>query len=219
MNDRRQFLRSGSLALAAALASCSRPQQPSSSASPGTPSTPGAPPAFNTGPVVGPPVTPETFAEAAKLAQYEMTEAERRMAAASWRTSMAPLLERRIGPRKIALDPTVAPATQWSPWLLDAHPATAGAESRDRFVRTSTDPGPLPASDSDIAYAPVHQLSRWIETKKLTSERLTHIYLDRIQRFDGKLRSVITLTRDAALAQAKQADAEIATGTYRGPLH
>src|SRR6185295_8633738 len=85
--------------------------------------------------------------------------------------------------------------------------------------RTSADPGALPASDSDIAYAPVHQLSRWIETKRLTSERLTNIYLDRIQRFDGRLRSIITLTRDAALAQAKQADAEIAAGKYRGPLH
>src|SRR5439155_14013626 len=34
-----------------------------------------------------------------------------------------------------------------------------------------------------------------------------------------KLRSVITLTRDAALAQARAADAEIAAGKYRGPLH
>src|SRR5262245_58825506 len=147
MSDRRQFLRSGSLALAAALASCGRPEQPSGSTAPGTPSTPGAPPAFNTGPVVGPPVTPETFAEACKLTQIEMTDAERRMAAGSWRTSMAPLLERRTGPRKITLDPTVAPATQWSPWLIDAPAATAGAESRDRFVRASTDPGSLPSSE------------------------------------------------------------------------
>ena len=219
MSDRRQFLRSGSLALAAALAGCRRPEQQSSSASPATPSTPGAPPAFNTGPAIGPPVTPETFGEAAKLAQYDMSEAERRMAAGSWRTSMAPLLERRIGPRKIALDPTVAPATQWTPWLLDTHAATAASDTRVRFVRTSADAGPLPSSDSEIAYAPVHRLSRWIETKKLTSERLTGIYLDRIKRFDGRLRSVITLTRDAALAQAKQADSEIAAGKYRGPLH
>ena len=219
MSDRRQFLRSGSFALAAALAGCSRPEQQSGSASPATPSTPGAPPAFNTSAAVGPPVTPETFVEAAKLAQYEMTDAERRMAAGSWRTAMAPLLERRTGPRKIALDPSVAPATQWSPWLHDGQAAAADTDVRDRFVRTSADPGPLPSSDSDIAYAPVHQLSRWIETRKLTSERLTNIYLDRLQRYDGKLRSVITLTRDAALAQAKRADSEIAAAKYRGPLH
>src|SRR5262249_10070643 len=61
--------------------------------------------------------------------------------------------------------------------------------------------------------------SRWIEARALTSQRLTAIYLDRLQRFDPKIRCVITLTRDAALAQSKQADAEIAAGHYRGPLH
>ena len=55
--------------------------------------------------------------------------------------------------------------------------------------------------------------------RKLTSERLTNIYLERIERFNPKLRCVITLTRDLALTQAKQADVEIAAGKYRGPLH
>ena len=53
----------------------------------------------------------------------------------------------------------------------------AGPE-RDRFIRSKNDPGPLPANDEDIAFAPVTQLSRWIEQRKLTSERLTQIYLD-----------------------------------------
>jgi Asp-tRNA(Asn)/Glu-tRNA(Gln) amidotransferase A subunit family amidase len=89
----------------------------------------------------------------------------------------------------------------------------------NRFVRSAIDPGPLPTNDADIAFAPVTLLARWIETRKLTSTRLTQIYLDRIQRYDSKLRCIITLTRDAALAQAKQADTEIAAGRYRGPLH
>src|SRR5581483_6836188 len=55
--------------------------------------------------------------------------------------------------------------------------------------------------------------------RALTSERLTAIYLQRIDQLDSKIRSIITLTRDAALARAKQADAEIAAGRYRGPLH
>jgi Asp-tRNA(Asn)/Glu-tRNA(Gln) amidotransferase A subunit family amidase len=62
-------------------------------------------------------------------------------------------------------------------------------------------------------------LSRWIEQRKLTSERLTGIYLKRIEQFDAKLRCVITLTKDFALAQARKADAEIAAGKYHGPLH
>jgi Asp-tRNA(Asn)/Glu-tRNA(Gln) amidotransferase A subunit family amidase len=86
-------------------------------------------------------------------------------------------------------------------------------------VRTQSDPGPLPANDEDIAFAPVTQLSRWIESRKLTSQRLTEIYLQRLQNFDPKLRCVITLTEGHARAQAEQADREIAAGKYRGPLH
>ena len=81
--------------------------------------------------------------------------------------------------------------------------ASAGP-ARDLFVRSASETVPLPASDADIAFAPVTQLSRWIEQKKLTSERLTNIYLRRIEQFDPKLRCVITLTRDFALAQAKE---------------
>jgi Asp-tRNA(Asn)/Glu-tRNA(Gln) amidotransferase A subunit family amidase len=65
----------------------------------------------------------------------------------------------------------------------------------------------------------VTQLSRWIESRQLTSERLTNIYLSRIERLDGKIRSVITRTTNHALSRAKTADAEIAAGKYRGPLH
>jgi Asp-tRNA(Asn)/Glu-tRNA(Gln) amidotransferase A subunit family amidase len=78
---------------------------------------------------------------------------------------------------------------------------------------------PLPARDDDIAFAPVNRLSQWIEHRQLSSERLTRIYLERLQRFDSRLRCVITLTSELALAQAQHADAEIAAGRYRGPLH
>src|ERR1019366_1063893 len=81
------------------------------------------------------------------------------------------------------------------------------------------DPGPLPSSDGEIAFAPVTRLSRWIQQRKLTSERLTRLYLARLEQFNPKLRCVITLTRELALAQASNADREIAAGKYRGPLH
>ena len=137
------------------------------------------------------------------------------MAASSWRKTMAALYERRTGPRKIALESTLAPATRWNPML----PGLKTEPDHDRFIRSSTDPGSLPARDEDIAFASVTQLSRWIEQRKLTSERLTHIYLKRLEEFDSKLRCVITLTRELALAQARKADEEIAAGKYRGPLH
>ena len=222
MNSRRQFLIEAPVALLGAVASCrAQEQKPGAGATTSAAPTPGAPPAFNTAPPVGPEVSAATFAEAEKLVQVQLTDAQRQVMAKSWRTSMAALLERRTGPRKIALEPTLAPASRWEPASISAA-ALAGepkGATRDRFVRSAIDASPLPTNDADIAYAPVSQLARWIETRKLTSTRLTQIYLDRIQRYDAKLRCIITLTRDAALAQAKQADAEIAAGKYRGPLH
>lgn len=176
---------------------------------------PGAPPAFGTAPAVGPQVSPSTFAEAEKLMQVEMSAADRALAARSWRSNIAPLYEMRTGPRKIALEATVAPWSRWDPVL----PGQKAGPERDRFIRSKADPGPLPARDEDLAFAPLTQLSRWIEQRKLSAERLTRVYLERLERCNPKLRCVITLTRELALEQAKKADEEIAAGKYRGPLH
>ena len=212
MNTRREFLIRAPLGLVGAVAAC---RGETATPADGTPATPGAPVAFNTAPAVGPEVSASTFAEAEKLVQVTMTDAERTMAVGSWRRAMAPMLERRTGPRKVTLEPEVAPASTWNPVL----PGMSSGPTKDRFVRSKADPGPLPASDDDIAFAPVTKLSRWIEQKKLTSERLTNIYLTRIDRLDPKIRSIITLTREQAIERAKKADKEIAAGTYRGPLH
>jgi Asp-tRNA(Asn)/Glu-tRNA(Gln) amidotransferase A subunit family amidase len=212
MNTRRQFLITAAMG-GLAVASCDRQQQPSGTAVP--PTTPGAPPTFGTAPKAGPAVSPATFAEAQKLVQVSMTDAEREMAAGSWSRMMAPLVERRVGPRKVALEPEVAPGTRWDPRIT----AGSAGPAADKFVRSPDANVPLPANDADIAFAPVTRLSRWIESKALTSERLTNIYLNRISQHDPRLRSVITLTQDVALARAKQADAEIGAGKYRGPLH
>ena len=207
--SRRQFLAIAAASLlAAAAAKRSEAQNPSEQ-------PPGEPPAFGTGPAVGPEVSPATFAEAEKLVQVELNDADRAVAAASWRQNLASLYERRTGPRKIALEPALAPASRWNPVL----PGQKPAPERDRFVRSNATSMPVPASDDEIAWAPVTQLSRWIEQRKLTSERLTQIYLKRLKEFDPKLRCVITLTSELALAQAKKADQEIAAGKYRGPLH
>ncbi len=214
--SRREFLVRSSLgalaAAAAPLAASSFAQQPDQ--------TPGAPPAFGTAPAVGPEVSAATFAEAEKLVQVEMTPADMALAASNWRMQMAPVYERRTGPRKLALEATLAPATVWSPGSPAILGSTIGQlPSRNEFVRDAKAAGPLPGSDEEIAFAPVARLSRWIEGRQLTSERLTKIYLDRIARFDPRLRCVITLTREHALEQARRADAEIAAGHYRGPLH
>ncbi|MEO6806582.1 MAG: amidase [Edaphobacter sp.] len=204
--SRREFLTQSTLALLASTTALAQ--------TPAIPSTPGAPPAYGTAPAVGPEVTTATFADAEKIVQFPLTEKDRAQAAGNWRQAMAPLYERRTGPRKVELPYTAVPYSRWDCTLPGMNPGP----SKNEFIRTKFD-GPLPATDEAIAFSPVHHLSRWIETRKLTSTRLTNIYLDRIARLNAKVNCVITLTRDHALAQAKAADAEIAAGHYRGPLH
>src|SRR5580692_7108649 len=205
---RREFLTETSLGLVGAAVAGTQQQKP------GEPPA-GTPPAFGTGPAVGPEVSPGTFAEAEKVVQVEMPPADREMVASSWRSNMAALYERRAGPHRVMIEAEVAPYSHGDPIL----PGQNRGPERGRFVRSSNDAGALPGRDEHIAFASVTQLSRWIETRKITSERLTKIYLERLERFNGKLRCVITLTPELALAQAKKADAEIAAGKYRGPLH
>jgi Asp-tRNA(Asn)/Glu-tRNA(Gln) amidotransferase A subunit family amidase len=209
--SRREFLTATSAGiLGTALAHATDAQTPETQEP-----TPGAPPTFGSGPLVGPEISAVTVSEAEKLVQITMTEGEINQLASSWRPNMASLYERRTGPRKVELEPALAPASSWNPTI----PGVKIGVAADRFVRSTADPGPLPTNDAEIAFAPVSRLSRWIEQRKLTSTRLTQIYLKRLQQFDPKLHCVITLTADHALAQAKQADAEITSGKYRGPLH
>jgi Asp-tRNA(Asn)/Glu-tRNA(Gln) amidotransferase A subunit family amidase len=208
--SRREFVTLGSLGLMGTALSAQTPNAQGQSL------TPGAPTAFGTAPPVGPEVSPETFKEAGKLVQIEMSPADLQLAAENWRMQMAPLYERRTGPHKIELDATLAPATQWNPSLPGI---VRGMPSEDLFVRSADPHTPLPANEADIAFATVTQLSRWIERRELTSERLTEIYIGRIERLDRKIHCVIALLREHALEQARKADAEIAAGHFRGPLH
>lgn len=215
MNTRRDFLIRAPIALAGVAAACKGSDQGAATSGAQTPSTPGAPPAFGTAAGSGPAVTADDFAAAEKLMQVSNSADERAMMAESWRRTLSSTLERRVGPRMVPIAPELSPATVWNP----SQAVSFVAPTRERFVRSASDPGPLPVDDDQIAFAPVTSLSRWIERKQLTSTRLTQIYLDRIAKYDGTLRCIITLTKDRALQRAKAADAEIAAGKYRGPLH
>ena len=211
MNSRREFLTRAPLALAGvAVASYAQDQQPSNGqAQNQQQQPPGAPPAFGTSPAVGPEVSPETFVQAEKLVQVQYTPEELAQCSGNWRMAMAPLYEMRVGPHKAKLEESLAPATLWDPLIPGAKPGP----SQNRFVAGKADPGPLPSNDEDIAFSSVVQLSGWIQQRKITSERLTNIYLKRLREYDPKLRCVITADRAAlAMQQAKQADAEIAAG-------
>jgi Asp-tRNA(Asn)/Glu-tRNA(Gln) amidotransferase A subunit family amidase len=210
---RREFLTEAAVGLAGVAAGAAG-VAPADAQDPGQ-QPPGAPPAFGVGPQVGPPVSVTTFTEAQKLAQIEMSKPQLEQAASSWRGNLASVYERRTGPHKLELPSSVVPYSSWNPVL----PGRKAGPERDQFIRSKADPGPLPINEQEIAFAPVTQLSRWVAARQITSERLTQIYLRRLEQFNPTLRCVITLTTELALAQAKQADAEIAAGKYRGPLH
>jgi Asp-tRNA(Asn)/Glu-tRNA(Gln) amidotransferase A subunit family amidase len=221
--SRREFLsRAGAALLAPVVVADTQASPAATSATavpaampPEPPLPPGSPPVTGSATPVGPPVDAATFSAAENLVQVELSAAERVQAAQNWRSSMAALYERRTGPRRIALGTEVVPYSTCNP-LLPGHP---DPPRQARFMRSTRLAGALPTSESDIALAPLWQLSRWVEARQLSSERLTGIYLERIAKFDARLRCVVTLTQDFALAQARQADREIAAGRYRGPLH
>ena len=72
---------------------------------------------------------------------------------------------------------------------------------------------------SDIAFLSAAELASAIESKEVSPVDAVEAYLDRIERIDPKLNSYITVCPDGALSDAKQAEAEIQRGGYRGPLH
>jgi Asp-tRNA(Asn)/Glu-tRNA(Gln) amidotransferase A subunit family amidase len=77
----------------------------------------------------------------------------------------------------------------------------------------------LPNNKEDLAFYPVYKLSALIRSKKISATELTKLYLNRLKKYGDTLQCVITVLEEKALAQARQADDEIAKGKYRGPLH
>src|SRR5215470_4867389 len=77
----------------------------------------------------------------------------------------------------------------------------------------------MPANKNELAFYSIMQLACLIKYKRITSAELTRFFIDRLKKWGDTLQSVITLTEDTAMAQAKRADEEIKKGIYRGPLH
>ena len=77
----------------------------------------------------------------------------------------------------------------------------------------------LPANQQALAFYSVEQLAALIKNKKISSVQLTQFFIDRLKKYSDTLQCVVSLTEELAMQQAKAADAEIANGKYRGPLH
>jgi len=158
-----------------------------------------------------PRITPQLLDDAAAMAGVTLTAEQKTMmldGLNDQRGSYEPI-------RELKMPNSVAPAFIFDPLPPGAKLDTAKAEPK---WSTAT-PIAVPANLEDLAFASVRDLAELIKTRKVTSLALTQMYLARLKRYDAKLHFVISLTEDRAIAQAKAADAEIAAGKYRGPLH
>ena len=157
-------------------------------------------------------ITEATIASAAELAGVSFTEEERAQMLEGVKRQAVQIQALHAVP----LENSVAPAIQFNPLprpdALPRGPQRAIAMSR-QGVRTA------PSDLAELAYAPLTTLAELVKRRAVTSEQLTTMYLDRLGRLDAQLFCVVSLLRDRALAKARAADAEIARGQYRGPLH
>lgn len=117
--------------------------------------------------------------------------------------------------RKFKLNYETAPAIYFDP-RPDNFEFKGNEEKSDWKLPENVD---LPDTDEAIAFLTVAELSHLIKTKKLTSTRLTQIYLARLKDYNDTLQATITITEELALRQAAIADQEINQGHYRGYLH
>ncbi|MBI5566154.1 MAG: amidase [Chloroflexi bacterium] len=117
--------------------------------------------------------------------------------------------------RAIPIENAVPPAFVFDPRLPGM--TFEAKKRRSKFSRVRT-PN-VPANLDDLAFLPVTQLAKLIQSRKVTSVQLTKMYLERLKRTDPILHCVVTLTEELALKQARKADREIAAGNYRGLLH
>ncbi|MFD2570905.1 amidase [Spirosoma soli] len=117
--------------------------------------------------------------------------------------------------RKIDLPNEVSPALYFNPLPAGFKLATGPSSFKASVAAKVT----LPTNRDELAFYTVAQLGELIRTRQISSVELTQFFLNRLKTYNPKLLCVITLTEELALQQAKQADAEIKAGKYRGPLH
>ncbi len=120
--------------------------------------------------------------------------------------------------RSVRLENSIPPAIRFDPTVAGAG-AVAQATQGLRHATGQREPIGCPDNVEEMAFCTVEELGYFLKTQQVTSLALTEMYLDRLKTFGPKLECVITLTEDLAMDQAQRADAEIAAGDYRGPLH
>jgi Asp-tRNA(Asn)/Glu-tRNA(Gln) amidotransferase A subunit family amidase len=156
-------------------------------------------------------ITLEMITDALKLSGIELTEDERKEMVAGANRNLTQYADIR----KIHVPNDVSPPFHFSPIV----PGMEVSKARLPFRLSAAPSVKRPANLEDVAFWPIRNLGELVRTRQVTSLELTEMYLARLHRYNGKLNNVVTFLDDYGRAEAKKADAEIAAGKYKGPLH
>jgi Asp-tRNA(Asn)/Glu-tRNA(Gln) amidotransferase A subunit family amidase len=157
-------------------------------------------------------VTPEMIDQAAAIAGLPVSAADRKM--------MLEALNDRVKGfeeiSKLRIPNATAPAVVFDPLLASTKFET---EKLPLAPSAPSAPQRAPKNLEELAFASARELGELVRSKRVSSLALTEMYLERLKRYDPQLHFAITLTEDRALAQAREADRDLAAGRHRGPLH
>jgi Asp-tRNA(Asn)/Glu-tRNA(Gln) amidotransferase A subunit family amidase len=156
-------------------------------------------------------ITLDMLTDALKLSGIELTEDERKQMVSSANQNLA----QYKAIRAIHIPNDVSPPFHFSPIV----PGMKVDKTRQPFKLSAAPAVKRPANLEDAAFWPVRHLAELVRTRQVTSLELTDMYLARLHRYNPKLNNVVTFLDDHGRAEAKKADAEIAAGKYKGPLH
>ncbi len=158
-----------------------------------------------------PKITKDMLAQAEAVAGLQFTDAERELMLDGLNRN----LEAYEQLREVDIPNSVHPALVFDPVLPGRMP-----EVRRQPKRRTRHPGVRrPAHLEEAAFWSVTDLAELVHSRQVSSVELTRMYLDRLKRHAPKLECVVTFTEELAMRQARRADAELAQGQYRGPLH
>ncbi len=156
-------------------------------------------------------VTLPMVSDALALAGIDMTEAERTALVEGANRNLTALAEIRA----IHIPNDVSPPFHFSAIV----PGVKVDRAKQPFRLSAAPAVKRPANLEDVAFWPVRHLAELVRTRQVTSVELTQMYLARLHRYNPLLNNVVTFLDDHGLAEARRADAEIAAGKYKGPLH
>jgi Asp-tRNA(Asn)/Glu-tRNA(Gln) amidotransferase A subunit family amidase len=161
-------------------------------------------------------ITPQVIADAEEIAGVSFDDAQRAMLVDTLKGQSAQIEALHKAADNLPLDNAVSPAFNFDP----VPPGRTVAQGPRRApVLSHAAVHAVPSDLDKLAFEPVTVLAELVRSRKVTPTQLTRMYLARLKKYDPQLKCVITLTEERALKQAAVADAEIAHGKYRGPLH